>query len=158
MALLLGLSASALAGSAHVTFVNPEKFTDIGRYADARESAANRSEIARHIERLAARKLPDNQLLEVQVLDVDLAGHYEPWRRDLYDVRIMRSVTWPSIRLRYQLKQDGQVVASGEETVADMNYLDHPNSYPDADPLRFEKRMLDEWFQHRLVERRPALH
>jgi hypothetical protein len=73
----------------------------------------------------------------------------------LYDVRIMRAVTWPSIKLRYQLRQDGQVVASGVETVADMRYLDLPNSYPDGDPLRYEKRMLDEWFSPRLVERRP---
>jgi Protein of unknown function (DUF3016) len=155
VALFLGLSASAHAGSARVVFVNPEKFTDIGRYGDEREAASNRSEIARHIEQLAARKLPADQSLEVEVLDVTLAGHFEPWRTQLYDVRIMRPVTWPSIKLRYRLRQDGQVAASGVETVADMHYLDHPNRYPDGDPLRYEKRMLDEWFSRRLVERRP---
>jgi len=155
VALGLGLSASAHAGSARVVFVNPEKFTDIGRYGDERETARNRSEIARHIEQLAARKLPANQSLDLEVLDVSLAGRFEPWRTRLYDVRIMRAVTWPSIKLRYQLRQDGQVVASGVETVADMRYLDLPNSYPDGDPLRYEKRMLDEWFSPRLVERRP---
>jgi len=41
-----------------VVFVNPEKYTDIGRYADPREAAANQAEIARHIEQLAARNLP----------------------------------------------------------------------------------------------------
>jgi hypothetical protein len=155
--LTLGFSAAALAGSARVSFLNPEKFTDIGRYGDQREAAANQSEIARHIEQLAASKLPADQSLQVDVLDVDLAGHVEFWRRMLNEVRIMREATWPSVKLRYKVTQDGQVVTSGEETVSDMNYLDGPNPYPDSDPLRYEKRMLDQWLTQRLVEHRPPL-
>lgn len=154
--LMAGLSAGALAGSAHVSFLNPEKFTDIGPYGDEREAAQNRSEIARHIERLAARKLPADQVLEVAVLDVDLAGNFEPWHFWPRDVRVMRTVTWPSIKLRYVLKQGEQVLASGEETVSDMAYLDHINSYSSSDPLRYDKRMLDRWFQQRLIERTAA--
>jgi len=155
--LFLGASASASAGSAKIAFVNPEQFTDIGRYADPREAAANQSEISRHLEQLAARRLPANQSLEIEVLDVSLAGRLEPWRTRLHDVRVMRAVTWPSIKLRYRLRQDGQSVASGVETVADMNYLDRPIRYPDGEPLRYEKRMLDQWFDQRLVEHRPPL-
>jgi hypothetical protein len=154
--LMAGLSAGALAGSAQVSFVNPGKFSDIGPYGDEREAAQNRSEIARHIEQLAARKLPADQLLEVEVLDVDLAGRFEPWHFWARDVRVMRTVTWPSIKLRYVLKQGEQVLASGEETVADMAYLDHINTYPSSDPLRYDKRMLDRWFQQRLTERKAA--
>ena len=153
---MAGLSASALAGSAHVTFVNPEKFTDIGRYGDAREATDNRSEIARHIEKLAARELPPDQVLDVEVLDVSLAGRFEYrylWPRE---VRVMRPVTWPSIKLRYQLKLGDQVLAAGEETVSDMDYLQRINAYPTSDPRRYEKRMLDEWFQQRLVARKPT--
>jgi hypothetical protein len=154
--LMAGLSAGALAGSAHVSFLNPEKFTDIGPYGDEREAAQNRSEIARHIERLAARKLPADQVLELAVVDVDLAGNFEPWHFWARDVRVMRTVTWPSIKLRYVLKQGEQVLAGGEETVSDMAYLDHINSYPSSDPLRYDKRMLDRWFQQRLIERTAA--
>jgi len=68
----------------------------------------------------------------------------------------MRTVTWPSIKLRYVLKQGEQVLAGGEETVSDMAYLDHINSYPSSDPLRYDKRMLDRWFQQRLIERTAA--
>jgi hypothetical protein len=153
---MAGLSASALAGSAHVTFLNPEKFTDIGRYGDAREAADNRLEIARHIEKLAARELPPDQVLEVEVLDVTLAGRFEYrylWPRE---VRVMRPVTWPSIKLRYQLKLGDEVLASGEETVSDMDYLQRINAYPTSDPRRYEKRMLDDWFQQRLVARKPT--
>jgi len=153
---MAGLSASALAGAAHVEFVNPERFTDIGRYADSRDATENRAELARHIEQLAQRKLPAEQTLEVEVLGVQLAGRFEYrhlWPRE---VRVMRAVTWPSIKLRYRLKQGEQVLASGEETMSDMDYLQRINAYPTSDPRRYEKRMLDDWFEQRLVDRKPA--
>jgi hypothetical protein len=150
------LPAGALAASANVTFVNPEKFTDIGRYGDEREAARNRTEISHFLEQLAARRLPPEQALQIEVLDVNLAGLVEPWRFHAYDVRVMRSATWPSMRLRYRLMLGDQVLASGEETISDMNYLQHVNAYPTDDHLRYEKWMLDEWLQNRLVDRRPG--
>jgi hypothetical protein len=68
----------------------------------------------------------------------------------------MREVTWPSIKLRYQLKLGDEVLAAGEETVADMDYLRRINAYQSSDPRRYEKRMLDDWFQQRLVARKPT--
>jgi len=153
---MAGLSATALGGSAHVTFVHPEKFTDIGRYGDARDAEDNRLEIARHIEKLAARELPPDQVLNVEVLDVALAGRFEYRYLWSSEVRVMRPVTWPSAKLRYQLTLGDEVLAAGEETVADMDYLRRINAYPTSDPRRYEKRMLDDWFQQRLVGRRPS--
>jgi hypothetical protein len=154
--LLIGLLAGALAGTARSVFVQPEKFTDIGPFGDRREAAANCDEIARHLQELAAAKLPQEQTLEVDVLDVDMGGRLEPWRHRIPEVRVMRAVTWPSIKLRYRLSAGGQVLASGEETLADMDYLERINAYPTGDSLRYEKRMLDDWFQKRLIERKPA--
>lgn len=152
------LPAGALAATANVTFVHPEKFTDIGRYGDPREGARNCAEIARHFEQLAARKLPSDETLQIEVLNVKLAGIPEPWRYGPYDLRVMHTGTWPSIQLRYRLTRGDQVLASGEETVSDMFYLDRTStfSYAGGDHLRFEKRMLDDWFQDRLVEHKPA--
>jgi hypothetical protein len=155
--LVAALPMAGWAASASVTFVEPEKFTDIARYGDQREAARTRSEIQRFIEQLAARKLPADEALQIDVLDVNRAGLIEPWHHRPYDVRVMRAATWPSMKLRYRLVQGEQVLASGEESISDMNYLDHPNGYSTEDPLRYEKRMLAEWFQDRLVERRPAL-
>ena len=59
-------------------------------------------------------------------------------------------------KLRYQLKLGDQVLASGEETVSDMDYLQRINAYPTSDPRRYEKRMLDDWFRQRLVARKPT--
>jgi hypothetical protein len=153
----VGLSASALAGTAHVTFVNPENFTDIGRYAPSRDSEENLTEIARHIGQLAEHRLSPDQTVDIEVPDVQLAGRLE--YRDLWprEVRVILPVTWPSIKLRYRLKQGQQVLASGEELVSDMEYLHRVNAYPTSDPRRYEKLMLDDWFEHRLVERQPPL-
>jgi Protein of unknown function (DUF3016) len=154
----LALSASdAAAGQASVVFVHKEKFTDAGDAFQAHSLGDNLAELSRHCSELAKNKLPDGQTLSVEVLDVDLAGRSEPWHhRSGSEVRVMRSVTWPQIQMRYILRQGDQIIAQGEETVLDLNYLDYPNRYPDGDPLRYEKRMLDRWFQERLVELRPA--
>ena len=145
-----------MAGTASVVFVHPESFTDMGKWPGDLSQADYQAQLSHHIEQLAARTLPAPQTLSIEVLDVDLAGRLEPLRRSGDQIRVMRGVTWPSIRLRYTLKQGGQVIAQGEETVADMNYLDPTNSYREDEPLRYEKRMLDRWFHRRLVELEPA--
>ncbi|HEX4583396.1 MAG TPA: DUF3016 domain-containing protein [Burkholderiaceae bacterium] len=153
---MAAVSACAFAGTAHVTFVSPEKFADIGPFINGPEAAANMAEIARHIEQLAARRLPADQVLEVDVLDVRLAGTLDPRRYRNTPYRVMREGSWPSITVRHRLTQGGSVLASGEETVSDGTYLHFINRYPDGDPLRFEKRMLDNWFDSRFVRRQVS--
>ena len=46
-----------------------------------------------------------------------------------------------------------QVIAAAEEQLADMNYLVSINRYPDGDRLRYEKAMLDDWFEKRIAKR-----
>lgn len=144
-----------LAGSAFVAFRDAEHYTDIARYGDQREAAAIKARLARHIEWLAQKELAADQTLAVEVLDVDLAGHLEPWRFGFHDIRILRQVTWPRITLRYSLSESGRILLQSGETVSDVNYLDRTGYYFASDVLRYEKRMLDDWFRARFVERRP---
>jgi hypothetical protein len=58
------------------------------------------------------------------------------------------------MRLRYTVEQGGQVVASGEADLSDMMYLQRMNRYFDGDPLRFEKTMIDEWFDKTILHKR----
>jgi hypothetical protein len=150
---LAALPGVASAATANVAFVDPDKFADIGRYGDQREAARTQTDIERFIKDLAARRLPSQATLQIDVLDVNRAGLVEPWHHRPYDVRVMRSATWPSMKLRYRLTLGDQVLASGEESISDMSYLDHPNPYSTDDPLRYEKSMLSDWFQKRLVDR-----
>jgi hypothetical protein len=46
------------------------------------------------------------------------------------------------------------VVGSGEERLSDMNFLATPNRYSPDDRLRYEKAMLDHWFESRFGRRR----
>lgn len=149
--LALPLPASA---AVEVSFLAPERFVDAGRYPGERAKPGGGAlrELALHLERLGETRLPADRTLKVEVLNVDLAGRFEPWRATAYDVRIMREATWPRVALRYVLEQDGRELARGEETLSDLNYLDRPAGRLARDPLRFEKAMLDDWFCARFAD------
>lgn len=155
--LLLGIAAGvaeAFGGQVSVSFVHAERYTDA--VLDDREPNVAMNEIRRHFERLGERYLPPGRTLKVEVLDIDLAGS-TPWsNRRAFPVRVLRGVTWPSMRLHYTLETDGSVLLDAEEYVADMNYLARTSVYPTSDLLRHEKRMLDHWFRTRFAEHRPA--
>lgn len=155
--LALGLWPLAASAIVTVEFDSPGQFRDASledRYAvDAGEPALQ--EISRHLQKLGERYLAPGETLTVEVLDVDLAGRFEPWRQRLHGVRIMNSVTWPMIRLRYTLERDGRTKMSAEERVIDQVYLGRHRTYFSSDRLGYEKQMLDDWFRARFVEHRP---
>jgi hypothetical protein len=149
--LVAGWSGPAAAEVA-VTFVAPERYTDASLYggydAGARELALH--EIREDLQLLGKRWLTPGQTLSIQVLDVDLAGRFEPWRRPgIYDVRIMRDVTPPRIRLSYTLEEPGRPVRHGEETVSDIDYLSRPLLRRTGVVMPYEMAMLDDWFRAR---------
>lgn len=143
---LLAAATAPAAGTAQVSFVQSDKFSDAG---DARRDIeGNLRVLARHVEALATRYLSDGQKLTVEVLDVDLAGEVLPSHRWHQDVRVLKGgADWPRIKLRYTLEAAGQAPRSGEQIIADMAYLQHiGGGYVGDEPLRHEKRMLNEWF------------
>jgi hypothetical protein len=149
-AVLLGLLAPPAPAAIEIAFADPDSYTDAGdRGYGSSARQATLDALRAHLETLAARWLAPDQHLVLEILDVDLAGRFEPWRSYAWDLRVLRDITWPRIELRYTLTQNGEVLATGEEAVVDMTYLDHPNRYFDSDRLRYEKRMLDDWFRKR---------
>ncbi|WP_036997709.1 DUF3016 domain-containing protein [Metapseudomonas resinovorans] len=146
---LLILSPSALASTTEVSFTHPEKYSDARLYRDYGRGADDvvLKDLKAHIEKLGKRYLQPGQTLKVDILDIDLAGRYEPWRVNFQDVRFMREVTWPRIKLHYSLEQDGKPLVSRDATVIDQSYLQHGNYYFSNDRLRYEKTMLDDWFR-----------
>jgi hypothetical protein len=97
--------------------------------------------------------LAPNQALEVKVLDIDLAGQFEPWNFRLRNIRVMRDITWPRMKVQYTFREDGAELLSAGEDVADLNYLGRPTLCFSNDRLRYEKQMLDDWFYNRFVRR-----
>ncbi len=115
LAAMLLAPASSLAG-VNVRFISPE------RYSDAGAGDGTLAALRTHLQRLGERFLAPGQTLTVDILDVDLAGHFEPWRRNLSDVRILRDVTPPRVKLRYVLTDRGKRGRSGEDNLTDINY------------------------------------
>lgn len=122
-------------------------------YASEKDRADVQRDIERHFQRLAERGLPAGDTPAIEVLDIDLAGWFEPFTfRTAAEVRIMRDVTWPRIKLRCALTRGDQLLASGEEQVIEQNYLMTSNRYFVGDRLRYEKAMLDAWFERRISQ------
>lgn len=133
------------AGKVEVEFVHPEQFADIGRGAYERERTL--SQLRGMFDDLG-KVLPDGDTLQLQVLDVNLAGELEPWgRRD--DLRVMRGrADWPKMHLRYTLLENGRTVKSGDARLSDMNYLMNAGATAGIHgPLQFEQRMVKRWME-----------
>lgn len=142
--LLLLAAASASAG-ANVKFVQPENYTDVPFSTWDRERVL--TDLRAHFDKLAA-SLPAGQQLDVEITDIDLAGRTWPSRFSGRDIRILNGgADWPRISLRYTITQDGQVVKSGDDKLSDMSYLQNTTRFGGDDTLRYEKRMLDQWFR-----------
>lgn len=143
------LSPSVLASTTEVSFAQPDKYSDARLNRDYGRGADDfvLKDLKAHIEKLGKRYLQPGQTLKMDIRDIDLAGQFEPWRVNFQDVRFMREVTWPRIKLHYSLEQDGKTLVSRDVTVIDQSYLQHGNYYFSNDRLRYEKTMLDDWFR-----------
>jgi hypothetical protein len=143
---LAAAAFSASAGIVNVSFLPADQYWDAG--STLWDSQANLKILATHLQRLGERYLPPDQVLNVEVLQVDLAGFILPSR-----IRIMNgSADWPRLHLRYTLVAPGRSASSGDEWVSDMNYLHGMTSFGDSEALYYEKRMLDRWFKARFAD------
>ncbi|USX21885.1 DUF3016 domain-containing protein [Oxalobacteraceae bacterium OTU3REALA1] len=144
------LACAGASAAATVTYINPEKMTDVPRFASDRESMEM---IFREHLNLLASKLPAGQELKVEFIDIDLAGDVFP-RVPVRDVRVMKGqADWPRMHLRYSIEQDGKVLRSGESKLSDPNYLMGSRSY-NQDLYGHDKQMLDDWFRKEIVPAR----
>jgi hypothetical protein len=146
-ALLTLAAGAASAANVTVNYIQPQNFSDLPSAPWERERALEG--IAAHFVKLGA-KLPPGQNLRVDVVNIDLAGS-EYQSRARTDLRVMSRGQWPRIDLHYTLESNGQVVGSGDAQLRDTAYLDRPNRYVDHDTVRFEKRMVDTWFDRTIL-------
>jgi Protein of unknown function (DUF3016) len=151
---LVLLGSSAAVAEVRVNFVGAEHYTDAklhnGYGAAARAPALH--EIVQTLDRLGERYLRQGQTLSIEVLDIDLAGRFEPWHALAHDVRFMRDITWPRIKLRYRLTENGQPTRAAEEDVSDQTYLMHARARATGEIMPYEKAMLESWFRQRFAE------
>ena len=152
--------ALAADGPVQVQWNDPAGFTELRQSRNRWEAQRGDwvVQLAQYLRQRAAGQLPEGQQLAVTITDIKRAGDYEPWHGPrLDDVRIMRDIYPPRINLQFTLTDaQGQVIDQGERKLVDSGYLYGGTRLSDTDPLRYEKRMLDDWLHRELREGRST--
>lgn len=133
-----------------VTFVTPEKFTDVKDDWISSDGYRDQvlGELKAQFESIARTCLAEGQQLEVRVTDVDLAGDFEPGRGlDFNRIRILREIYPPRMELEFRLLgADGKVVREGKRRLQELGYL-MSTGFPTSDPLRYDKDLIRSWMR-----------
>lgn len=133
-------------GTVQVTYQAPEQFTDMGRnYSSARGADPGYlDELQRFVQDTGAHMIPAGWTLAVTISDVDMAGRFEPERGpNFQDVRMVRAIYPPRIRLTYRLTDpSGAVRSQGERRLTDLNFEMSLTPIDRDDPLRYEKELM----------------
>lgn len=141
-----------------VDWTDPAQFTDI-RYSRNRWEAERGNwvnDLASYFQKTAAKHLPEGQQLQVTITDIKRAGDYEPWHGPrMDDVRIVKDIYPPRLSFTWvRTDASGQVIDQGEKKLVDTAFLMSSVSFNGSDPLRYEKRMIDDWLRRELREDR----
>jgi hypothetical protein len=145
LAMFSAAASTAAISATTVNFVKPENFVDMPFSKVEKQRVMD--DLQAYIAKLGA-KLPAGQDLKIDITDIDLAGREEPFYRGRPDMRVLRGgADWPMIELHYRIEADGKVVKEGDSRLADLNYLRQFNGVRSTDSLRFEKRLLEDWFK-----------
>lgn len=140
----LGVQA---AGRVDVNFIEPAHFSDAG--ADVIERARTLRILGEHLQALGAR-LPDAQLLQVDVIDIDLAGRLVP--RAAGEVRVLReNVDFARMTLRYTLLIDGRAVKAGEDRISEIDSPRRTGHLSARGDLAHDRALLERWFNERFA-------
>ena len=132
-----------------VTFEKPENFMDAyprSRNGSDKELQETLTDIQRIFAEQAARHLKPGDRLKVTVTEIDLAGEIEPGRAGVWDMRILRSITWPRMTVRYTFTRDGKE-SSAEAKISDPGYQDASGLCARSGGLCYEKQMVGRWMQ-----------
>ena len=157
MLLLCGLSfftiGTAYAGEVSVQWQQPEKFTDIRPANDTRK--AYRERVLKKFDGFfaeLANKLPEGYKWEVTVTDLDLAGDVDYFAGGAGNpLRVVKDIYSPAIKFSYVVRdKHGEEVASAEEKLRDMGFMQTLNSVSNSDEFRYERQMLQDWFSKEL--------
>ena len=157
--ILIACSIAALAAGAvqaaevKVQWQEPEKFTDIRPSNDSRK--AYRERVMKKFDGFfadVAADLPEGYNWHVTVTDIDLAGEVDYFAGGAGNaLRIVKDIYSPAIKFNYVLRdKHGEEVASGDEKLRDMGFMQQLRSTNSNEEFRYEKQMLQDWFKKEL--------
>lgn len=147
--------ALSIDGPVSVSWEDPAGFSEI-RFSGNPHQARQGTwvvDLANYLARQSSAALAPGQHLSLSLTDIDLAGDFEPWKGPQWqDVRVMRDIHSPRIRLSYTLRNaGGEVIQEGDSVLSDLSYLHNVGRLQrQGQPLIHEKRMIDRWVHHTL--------
>ena len=149
------LTATAVqAAEVKVDWQQPEKFTDIRPANDSRKVYRERvlQKFDGFFQQLAT-SLPEGYQWQVTVTDIDLAGEVDYFAGGAGNaLRVVKDLYSPAIKFNYVLRdKHGEEVASGEEKLRDMGFMQSLRSNHSNEEFHYEKQMLDSWFNKALL-------
>jgi hypothetical protein len=154
LVLAMGLAGVASADPARVTvnWAPADTLTEVKQNPMERGQMRTQdweSALTTYLQKRADRQLAPGQRLDVTFEDIKLAGDYEPWHSpQAQDIRFMKDIYPPRATLSYKLTDaDGRTIKEGSSKLLDMAYLERSTPSTETDPLRFDKRMLDDWLR-----------
>ncbi|MCY7294664.1 DUF3016 domain-containing protein [Alteromonas sp. a30] len=168
ISLLCGLSLSFLtqaadntqekpAGRATIEWQNPDEYVDVrpSNQSKKRFQTSTFNKLEAFVEKLAE-ALPEGQTLSMTVTNLDLAGHVWPGHmagmNSTQEIRVIKRVDIPRMYFSYQLfDANGKVIKEGEEELKDMSFQERNIGRIQNDSLRYEKNMLERWFNKTLM-------
>jgi hypothetical protein len=143
-------------GPVEVRWGDPEQFTEIRVSHNPSESRRGTwvVDLAEYLRERATPRLAPGERLEVELIDIDRAGDFEPWRGiNLHDTRVIREIYPPRITLHFRRTDaNGAVLDEGERKLRDAMFMGSVAG-SDNDTLRYEKRMIDQWLGRDLPAR-----
>lgn len=143
-------TTDANTGPVKVEYVEPEKFTDVRERWSKTNPVKNSHLLSwkSYVEKQAAKALKNGQSLNIQFIDIDLAGDIEPsTRSNMMDVRVIKDLYPPRLKFTYQLKDSqGNTIKTGEENIRDIGFL-MGSQINTTDTLRHEKKLFERWLK-----------
>ena len=138
-------------GPVSVHWNDPATFTEL-RHSQNRYDAERGNwltDLAQYMRERAEAQLPAGERLELNIVDVDRAGDYEPWHGMQHqDTRIVRDIYPPRMTVQFRhFDASGKLVSEGERKLSDPAFLTGATPINSSDPLRYEKRMIDSWLR-----------
>lgn len=147
------ITGSAFAGDSDskasnvtVTFQESDKFTDARSSFGSETDEGYLKMLSEHVQKTATKRLAAGQKLEVTFTDIDLAGDFIPGNVRTQDVRIIKEIYIPRMKLTFKLiDADGKVVKEGERKLSDMNFMMNANVIGRNETLFYDKTLLSDW-------------
>lgn len=145
--------ANEKADKSAVSFDTPKKFRDIRASDESQKRFTSRlqKKLYDYVQRLS-KDLPEGHSLNIVFTDIDLAGRVEYNFTMSREIRVVKHHDWPRLNFKAELLKGGNVIKSESVELKDLAFMDRSFvGYSSGDTLRYEKRMLKDWFRKELL-------